>query len=245
MNENRSHYSEEDNLFNFYTEIGTLLNCRTTSSNKIITGIKTSAGFWPNLIFFNGEKEDIDLSIFILSDIKSEIFICKRNFIGQEQISQLRQYGYYPFSFWQGMKLDLNNVQPPQQLIEFKNKKNTILELLNFTILKHTPIKESDFTKMAESPQIDFFSLNKNGQTLSTMTTYTDGQYAGLYFVVTDPNFRKQGYASILLSNVLYYLYLQDIKQVVLHATVEGISLYKNFGFEKTESIVLFRKCSF
>lgn len=235
--------SEIDYLFNFYKKIGTVLDCLCPSPLDSAISLKTSAGYWPNLMYFNGKKEEFDDALSFLNESQNKVFISKRDTLNQEHIKLLQHHEYFPCTFWQGMDLDLADVQPTKEA-NIINKENTIPDLLNI-LLKQLPLKDSNFAKIAQIPGIMPFCLNQNGQSISTATAFIEGQTAGLYYVITDPYFRKQGFATTLLSNVLHYLSQHNVKKVVLQASFEGVPLYQKFGFKKTGTFVLFRKFSF
>ncbi|CAN5569454.1 hypothetical protein BH24ACT15_BH24ACT15_38890 [soil metagenome] len=49
----------------------------------------------------------------------------------------------------------------------------------------------------------------------------------------TDVGFRRQGLARMILADLVDLLDRAGIRRIDLHATAEGMALYRSFGFEE------------
>jgi GNAT superfamily N-acetyltransferase len=81
-----------------------------------------------------------------------------------------------------------------------------------------------------------FFTLYQNGLPVACGVGIIEGDYVGLYDIVTDSNYRKQGHATELLIHILKWArengatqsYLQVVK-----ANTPAVTLYKKLGYQE------------
>ncbi|MDY7101037.1 MAG: GNAT family N-acetyltransferase [Actinomycetota bacterium] len=57
------------------------------------------------------------------------------------------------------------------------------------------------------------------------------GSYAYLSSMSTDPRWRRRGYARLVIDALLDELRRRDVDRIELHATTDGIALYRSVGF--------------
>jgi GNAT superfamily N-acetyltransferase len=76
------------------------------------------------------------------------------------------------------------------------------------------------------------FTLESGGQAAATTTVVCYGRELGwLGMVLTAPQFRRRGFAELLLTRALQFAEQRHLAAVKLDATETGIGLYRKFGF--------------
>ncbi|GII57769.1 N-acetyltransferase [Planotetraspora thailandica] len=76
-------------------------------------------------------------------------------------------------------------------------------------------------------------------------TPYNPGGLIGHVFgVVTDPAYRKRGYARAIMEDLLAWFEGRGLRRVDLNASPDGQGLYRSLGFEDHPDPVLSRKLS-
>lgn len=76
-----------------------------------------------------------------------------------------------------------------------------------------------------------FWLHRVDGQAVACAFSFSLGGTAGLYWVATAPEWRKQGHATVLLTGALGTLAGQGIREVFLQSSDKGYSLYQSLGF--------------
>jgi GNAT superfamily N-acetyltransferase len=64
-----------------------------------------------------------------------------------------------------------------------------------------------------------------------------EGRHGIVINVFTEPSWRKQGLAALLLTNILNWAAHQRLDRLVLHASRQGRSLYEHLGFVPTNEM--------
>ncbi len=71
-------------------------------------------------------------------------------------------------------------------------------------------------------------------ETLTTaMMIFEKNACAGIYFIATLPEHRRKGLASSCLHHAINYCHSSGIKNIILHAVPQGISIYQKLGFKE------------
>lgn len=229
------------NLFDFYAETGHTLNCVQSETDQFIA-LHTNNAQWPNLSFYKGIQDEFEDAFSQLKEQEPLTFICPKTSIHPEFSKPLLALGYVPYGKWQGMSLDLRNVNFPPAGAETHSSPTCIAEVLNRTLLSNAPIATETIERLGNMQAFKFQTEVFEEQVISTMASYNTQACAGIYFVATLTEFRQRGFATKLLSNTLSTLKNNNTNQAILHATPAGIPLYQKFGFVPTEEFVLFRK---
>lgn len=229
------------NLFDFYAETGHTLNCVQTKTDQFIA-LHTDDAQWPNLSFYKGIQNEFEDAFLQLKEQEPLTFICPKTSIHPEFSKPLLALGYVPYGKWQGMSLDLSNVNIPPAGAETHSSPTCIAEVLNRTLLANAPIAAETIEKLGTMQAFQFHTKVFEEQAVSTLASFSTEKCAGIYFVATLTEFRHRGFATKLLSNTLSILKNNNINHAILHATPAGIPLYQKFGFVPTEEFVLFRK---
>jgi GNAT superfamily N-acetyltransferase len=59
----------------------------------------------------------------------------------------------------------------------------------------------------------------------------SDGRYAVIINVFTEPNWRRRGVAGQLLRQIIEWVQAEGIDRIILHASKDGRALYERLGF--------------
>ena len=57
-------------------------------------------------------------------------------------------------------------------------------------------------------------------------------RFAYVQWLVTDPAHRRRGHARAIFAAILEWIQAHEVRVIELHATPDGESLYRSFGFE-------------
>ncbi len=71
---------------------------------------------------------------------------------------------------------------------------------------------------------------------------YPDPRRAWILNVYTEPEFRRQGFARLVLETILMWCRKEGLKRVFLHSSDFGRPLYESLGFEPTTEMKLVLK---
>lgn len=63
---------------------------------------------------------------------------------------------------------------------------------------------------------------------------FADGQHGIIVNVFTEPEWRRQGLAAMLLNRIIHWAREQKLGELILHSSTEGRSLYERLGFLPT-----------
>lgn len=78
------------------------------------------------------------------------------------------------------------------------------------------------------------------GEPIATASLLNCGDTAGVYFVCVHPNYRRRGFGSAILMDVLQKAQYQGYKHMTLGATREGYDLYLRLGFQKVCDFIFY-----
>jgi GNAT superfamily N-acetyltransferase len=81
-------------------------------------------------------------------------------------------------------------------------------------------VASTAFLLIAERPAAPHFSTGKTGTVLN---------------VLTYPEFRRKGYASLVINTLIEEAKKEDLSMLDLFSTPDGMPLYKKLGFEETK----------
>ena len=67
--------------------------------------------------------------------------------------------------------------------------------------------------------------------------SFAEGRHAIVVNVFTEPEWRRQGLAAMLLNRIIHWAREQKLDQLILHSSGEGRSLYERLGFVPTNEM--------
>jgi N-acetylglutamate synthase-like GNAT family acetyltransferase len=203
---------------------------------------------------------------FVIKDnlIKEDIKLIKK-FFGKEKYNIkilqnkkvhkfLIQQGYkfkYPGNTMVNKKIKKYSIKLPRN-IEIKqaitqkiinDSKKIFAKSFNHT-LKETNKKFGFFDKIAKDKSnnhINIFVLYENNKPVSTGAYYVFDKFS-VENIGTIPEYRKKGYAHLILQKLLNEAKKLNCKEACLVASVQGAKVYKDFGFRiinKTQTFTI------
>lgn len=86
-----------------------------------------------------------------------------------------------------------------------------------------------------ESPGLEIFVANQDGNTVSALQTTRNGPYVGIWSMATPPEHQRQGIGRALITWVIAYHCQKGAKIFYLGATPAGKPLYEKVGFETAD----------
>jgi ribosomal protein S18 acetylase RimI-like enzyme len=77
-----------------------------------------------------------------------------------------------------------------------------------------------------------FAAVDADGVAHATVACHVFGEYAQIFFVTTEPAWRRRGIGSAMTQEALHAAASLGARQSVLHSTEAGASVYRGLGFE-------------
>jgi ribosomal protein S18 acetylase RimI-like enzyme len=77
-----------------------------------------------------------------------------------------------------------------------------------------------------------FAAVDETGVARATSACHVFGDYAQVFFVSTEPAWRRRGIGSAMTAEALRGAASLGARRAFLHSTADGASLYKRLGFE-------------
>jgi predicted GNAT family acetyltransferase len=77
-----------------------------------------------------------------------------------------------------------------------------------------------------------FAAVDETGAARATSACHVFGEYAQVFFVSTEPAWRRRGIGGAMTAGALRGAASLGARRAFLHSTADGASLYKRLGFE-------------
>ncbi|MBW8331223.1 MAG: GNAT family N-acetyltransferase [Prolixibacteraceae bacterium] len=215
--------------------------------------IKNVPKVWPRIIYrINTEIVEQKSSIIFSEKVKSgsypELLISE-----DENIQQIdpffRTLGFYPFSAWKGMAIrnmgDIVTSQLPEtvQIVRCENSDDIEQWIQIVTSELITPVQFDKvlLENLIDQSGVEVYLLKYNGKGVSTMLVFSSETSTGLYFIATQKSAQRQGFAKLLVQQILSQNARKSKLPVILHATKTGEALYSKLGFLPFNQFFLYR----
>lgn len=248
---NNTEQEISNNLYGFYDQIA--LSCRIPSEKEDHWSvIQNTPEAWPRIIYRITpeiiEPESSNLfSEKVNSNTYPEILIASDENI--QQIDPfLRDKGFYPFAAWKGMAIITNDIIAPylpDNIEIVKIESSTDIEqwikVVTSQLIAPARLEKSLLESMIAQPPFEAFLLKYNGVGVSTILVFTSVHSTGLYLIATEKSAQRQGFAQLLVQQVIYQETQRSINPIVLHATPKGEALYSKLGFLPFNPFYLYR----
>ena len=248
---NNTEQEISNNLYGFYDQIA--LSCRIPSEKEDHWSvIQNTPEAWPRIIYritpeIIEPKSSNLFSEKVNSNTYPEILIASDENI--QQIDPfLRNKGFYPFAAWKGMAIITNDmIAPylPDNIEIVKIESSTDIEqwikVVTSQLIAPAQLEKSLLGSMIAQPQFEAFLLKYNGVGVSTILVFTSVHSTGLYLIATEKSAQRQGFAQLLVQQVIYQETQRSINPIVLHATPKGEALYSKLGFLPFNPFYLYR----
>jgi len=154
--------------------------------------------------------------------------------------------GFNHVNSWVGMATDLKNFknidieEGDLEITEINDKEG--LEIWADTVSKGFGVPEEileEYKKTFINLEVNrnkpytLYLATKDGVPVGTTVLYIDNGEAGLYWISTIPEARKQGIANTLINYVLKKAALEECHMAILQATPIGKPVYEKLGFRE------------
>jgi len=136
-----------------------------------------------------------------------------------------------------GAKIDFDTV-----IIHTEDQLTKFMTLVNQCLYKQEILTLKSFSAVLRDKNCCLVVGIVNGEVVSTAMSYQNGSYTGIYYITTKVGFRKKGYGMATTAALMNTQYERGNQQFVLHATPEGLSIYKKMGFASHGKLNIFTK---
>ena len=224
------------------------------SNSKLLTkkdfsAVSTTHSVWPNFTF------DLNLNSLAINTQLIEIISGINNneipnhiIIDEEQVDkyeeELTQQNFIPLAEW--TCLEFNPVPNSQTInnsdLEVK-KLTTEEELQQWVEVASTGFGKLDFSlfqKCFGNKSVIFYSGYYQSKIVATALLFFDNETAGIYHVVTLPEFRKKGFGSQLFSYCQQEALQNGAKKIIAQSTQQGLTAWQNTGMRPYGKFYLF-----
>lgn len=241
-----------NNLYEFYDCVAQICGIYSEKQDcwSIIRNIPK---VWPRIIYrVDNEIVDQKSSVIFSEKVKSgsypELLISEDENI--QQIDPfLRMLGFYPFSAWKGMALTNRfNIVSPQlpetvQIVRCESSDDIEQWMQIVTSELITPVQFDKvlLESLIDQSGVEVYLLKYNGVGVSTILVFNSETSTGLYFIATQKSAQRQGFAKLLVQQILSQNTRKSKLPVILHATKTGEVLYSKLGFLPFNQFFLYR----
>ncbi|MDP2115633.1 MAG: GNAT family N-acetyltransferase [Bacteroidota bacterium] len=241
-----------NNLYEFYDCVAQ--NCGIYSEKQDHWSvIKNIPKVWPRIIYrINTEIVEQKSSLIFAEKIKSgsypELLIA-----GDENIQQidpfLRMLGFCPFSAWKGMALtnsfDIVSPQLPETVkivrCESSDDIEQWIQIVTSELIAPVQFDKVLLENLIDHSGVEVYMLKCNGSGVSTILVFNSATSTGLYFIATQKTAQRQGFAKLLVQQIIAQDARKSKLPVILHATKNGEALYSKLGFLPYNQFFLYR----
>jgi GNAT superfamily N-acetyltransferase len=243
--------ASEKNLYDFYGAIGETGGVAKISEVRFSVIMENSSG-WPRIIYNLDNLQDLPVAFKRAGEISAAglpVAVINRNWVNDEATGDLRRFSVFPVELWELMEIT-HPVFPEYVLshdseilrTESHEGLRDFADLVNLYLMGPEKVNYSLFYEMSAMDGFDFFCLRHKGDLVSTLLSFSGSGIAGLYFIVTRPEYRGKGYAGNLIRYVINFLFNQGKEKVVLQADRRAVPLYLRTGFIPAGQMVVLRK---
>jgi GNAT superfamily N-acetyltransferase len=241
-----------NNLYEFYDQISQIGGIYSEKQDhwSVVSNIP---GVWPSLIYridseIVGQQSSTIFSEKVKSGSYPELLITSEGNI--QQIDPfLREKGFYPFAAWKGMAIESMTDDTPTLLPETirivkpesSEEMEQWLKIVNLELIAPAQIDKMLLENLIARPEFEAFLLKYNGVGVSTILIFNSGNSTGLYLIATEKSAQRQGFARLLVQQILRQKAQESKNPVILHATQKGENLYSKLGFLPFSQFFLYR----
>jgi GNAT superfamily N-acetyltransferase len=234
----------EENLHNFYFRIAGKLQL-DHRREPAPAFIRNDPGKWPSFVLGPSdpmEQESIlqEVAAGMGTGIYPPFWITREPELADAFLENTLRYNIRPVSRWTGMSLEMDDYRtdpfmPRGAVIQTISKdqgRDEWIDLVNREIFRREALTGKMIALMTGDNAFRLYSLTMERKMFSTALAFLDGEIAGLYFIATGAEQRKQGFGKAVTAHAIKDCFQQGARRVVLHATSAGEPLYRNLGFK-------------
>lgn len=112
--------------------------------------------------------------------------------------------------------------------------------LVGSNLLGNEATEPELFRHLMVQQETEFYLGYYNDEPVSAAMTFMHNGVMGLYFMVTHPSFQGKGIGGAVVQLIQQKAYLSGVNNVILQATNEGFTLYRNQGFQIVGPLAMF-----
>jgi len=229
----------EQNLYDLYTTIASIHQFKKGKIRDSLQWVLPENEPFPNYIFGDAnEKSMPEIVDGIEQDILPKYWISKNLPNDKSNEKLIEMYGYRKLFEWQGMFLELKNhrikktKQANFELLKSSNFKETI-DLINANNFGKANASYSFFKKLLKFPDIFSIYVMKEGKEIAcACMSFRKNDAAGIYMVATKNEFRRKGFASTLLRNIVDEQKRLKTKFITLQSNENSKTIYESLKFQ-------------
>lgn len=241
-----------NNLYEFYDKISQFCGIYSEKPDHWSV-VKNIPGAWPRVIYRIDSEIVEEQSSAIFSEKVNSGSYPELLIASDENIRQidpfLRSQGFYPFSAWKGMAFrSVDNVTAPHlpEAIEIVKPENSVdieqwIEIVTSELITPAKMDKSLLENLIVHPEFDAYLLKNDGVGVSTMLVFKSVNSTGLYLIATRKSAQRQGFASLLVQQIIFHETQKSKNPIILHATQNGEALYSKLNFLPFNRFFLYR----
>jgi ribosomal protein S18 acetylase RimI-like enzyme len=159
-----------------------------------------------------------------------------------------KQNGFRPIDEWSSMTISLDAVDFSNhgklyiEQVKNQDQLEKWLSIVEKTLFNSNSIDPNIFGELLKNENTTLLLGVHDNQPICTALSFIHKETVGLYMVSTLNEFRGHGFGKELIMKVLQHATEKKIKQAVLHATRNALSLYKKIGFKENGTSIIYWK---
>jgi hypothetical protein len=206
----------------------------------------TFLGNWPNCNI----NKLTDLSINTKPDFNDKNY--SKNWILSDDFyllhkENIKKAKLFPVNSWTNMDVVKSEVYETNPIANFKINRLNEQDIEPFTTVinesfKKELVNKKQVLKMMQNDAFTCFTGKYKNKVVSTTVFYNDNQTIGLYFIATNKDFQKKGFAGKTIKTGMNHFIQKGATKFILHATSAGKKLYENLDFTTRDKMRIFVK---
>lgn len=203
-------------------------------------------GKWPNCNINKLKAKDKTQEIDFKKKTYSKNWILSEDFFLSNK-DKIKEAKLFPVGKWTNMILEKNTgfsiIKNDNFTVETLKQQDIpeFIKTINLSFKKEI-LQPKHVIKMLESAKFTCFVGKYNNKIVSTAVFYNNLKTIGLYFITTDKNYQKKGFATQTVVQGLHHFMQKNHTTFVLHATDAGKKLYENLHFIAQDKMRIFVK---
>lgn len=237
----------DGNLMGLYQEISSKINPFESEIIGIIQG-NFESFLWENLWFIIGDFQneiEIRQNMALWKSQERTPLIMPINSALSAETLKLLSENFEPVNSWMvfvSLKNTSINCTYSNKITSEVLSPNLLKTYHNFLLKELISTRANDFDKfklLYDSQVFSTKSVVGNLELISVLSTFENENSIGIYLLITNPKFRKQGFASQLIQEVLEEGRRKK-KTVILQSSANHESFFRKLGFEMTHEYLIY-----
>lgn len=201
--------------------------------------VMNNSGFWPHSIIGHANEELLNHVLHEIESEKLPSFWIMENQYSAEQIQLLEKNEFREINRWEGMYMKPNGFFQVTNYAQnftihrvlYQHQAKQWWSIVKPIMMPNRRLPEGLLDAWVLRSEYELLVGMYNGKIVSAGMSFLHKQIAGLYFIVTLPDFRGKGYASILVNELMKINFEKGATEIILHASKLGLPMYEKIGF--------------